>query len=139
MLECLEHHQWPGLPPNRRHDRPVGGHHQPLQLLVVVVWAGKSDGLGGCLEQLAELLLELRRLRLQVCAVNPEVALEVLTEPAHRLQEHVGPLVRRELAEERKPVAGPLPVRLGRTLDVVGRGLPYMLGLRRPRRTASGR
>jgi hypothetical protein len=27
--------------------------------------------------------------------------------------------------------------RVGTTVDVVGRGLPYMLGLRRPRRTAS--
>jgi hypothetical protein len=27
--------------------------------------------------------------------------------------------------------------RLGRTIDVAGRGLPYMLGLRRPRRIAS--
>jgi hypothetical protein len=42
-------------------------------------------------------------------------------------------------------LAGPLPPlpdpswpgRLGRTVDLVGRGLPYMLGLRRPRRTAS--
>jgi len=31
----------------------------------------------------------------------------------------------------------PLLGRLGRTVDVVGRGLPYMLGLRRRRRTAS--
>jgi hypothetical protein len=29
------------------------------------------------------------------------------------------------------------PGRLGRTFDVVGRGLPYMLGVRRRRRTAS--
>jgi hypothetical protein len=43
-------------------------------------------------------------------------------------------------------VAGSLPPmpdprwlgRLRRTLDVAGRGLPYMLGLRRPRRVASG-
>src|SRR5215217_242663 len=28
--------------------------------------------------------------------------------------------------------------RIGRTLDVAGRGLPYMLGLRRPRRVAAG-
>lgn len=42
-------------------------------------------------------------------------------------------------------LAGPLPPqpdpswpgRLGWTVDLVGRGLPYMLGLRRPRRTAS--
>ena len=41
-------------------------------------------------------------------------------------------------------VAGPLPPipepswpgRLARTLDVAGRGVPYMLGLRRPRRVA---
>ena len=43
-------------------------------------------------------------------------------------------------------VAGSLPAmpdprlleRLGRTVDVAGRGLPYMLGLRRRRRVASG-
>jgi hypothetical protein len=43
-------------------------------------------------------------------------------------------------------LAGPLPPlpdpgwleRLGRTVDVAGRGLPYMLGLRRTRRVASG-
>ncbi|HEY1716575.1 MAG TPA: DUF2652 domain-containing protein [Solirubrobacteraceae bacterium] len=42
-------------------------------------------------------------------------------------------------------VGGPVPAipdpgwveRLGRTIDVAGRGLPYMLGLRRPRRIAS--
>jgi hypothetical protein len=35
------------------------------------------------------------------------------------------------------PPVSPWLGRLGRTVDVVGRGLPYMLGLRRRRRTAS--
>jgi hypothetical protein len=57
--------------------------------------------------------------------------------------EGIGPV--RTYFVDVKDLAGPLPAqpdpswlaRLGRTVDLVGRGLPYMLGLRRPRRTAS--
>jgi hypothetical protein len=57
--------------------------------------------------------------------------------------EGIGPV--RTYFVDVEDLAGPLPPlpdpswpgRLGRTVDLVGRGLPYMLGLRRPRRTAS--
>ena len=43
-----------------------------------------------------------------------------------------------DLAGPLSPLPDPSwPGRLGRTVDLVGRGLPYMLGLRRPRRSAS--
>ena len=45
-----------------------------------------------------------------------------------------------DLASSLPPVPTPsLPGRLGRTLSVAGRGLPYLLGLRRIRRTAPAR
>jgi hypothetical protein len=57
--------------------------------------------------------------------------------------EGIGPV--RTYFVDVEDLAGPLPPqpdpswpgRLGRTVDLVGRGLPYMLGLRGPRRTAS--
>jgi Protein of unknown function (DUF2652) len=57
--------------------------------------------------------------------------------------EGIGPV--RTYFVDVEDLAGPLPPqpdpswpgRLGRTVDLVGRGLPYMLGLRRPRHTAS--
>ena len=57
--------------------------------------------------------------------------------------EGIGPV--RTYFAEIADVAGPLPpmpppsrlARLARTVDVAGRGIPYMLGLRRPRRVAS--
>ena len=43
------------------------------------------------------------------------------------------------MADALPPLPDPRwPGRLSRTLDVAGRGLPYMLGLRRGRRVASG-
>jgi hypothetical protein len=43
-----------------------------------------------------------------------------------------------DLAEPLPPLQDPPAVRrVGRTVGLVGRGLPYMLGLRRPRRTSS--
>jgi hypothetical protein len=70
----------------------------------------------------------------------------VLLEGVHEVSqdlEGIGPV--RTYFVDVKDLAGPLPPqpdpswlgRLGRTVDLVGRGLPYMLGPRRPRRTAS--
>jgi hypothetical protein len=69
-----------------------------------------------------------------------------LPEPVHEVSqdlEGIGPA--RAFFVEIEHVAGSLPPlpepsllgRLGRTVDVAGRGLPYMLGLRRRRRAAS--
>jgi hypothetical protein len=66
--------------------------------------------------------------------------------PAHEVSqdlEGIGPV--RAYFVDVEDLAGSLPPlpdpsrleRLGRTVGLVGRGLPYMLGLRRPRRTAS--
>lgn len=71
---------------------------------------------------------------------------EAPPEPVHEIAhdlEGIGPV--RAYFVEIEDVAGSLPPRpelswagrLGRTFDVAGRGLPYMLGLRRRRRTAS--
>jgi hypothetical protein len=70
----------------------------------------------------------------------------VLLDRVHEVSqdlEGIGPV--RTYFVDVQDLAGPLPPqpdpswpeRLGRTVDLVGRGLPYMLGLRRPRRTAS--
>ena len=70
-----------------------------------------------------------------------------LADPVQELShdlEGIGPV--RTYFTEIADVAGSLPSmadppllrRLGRTLDVAGRGLPYMLGVRRRRRDASG-
>ena len=69
-----------------------------------------------------------------------------LPDPVHEVSqtlEGIGPV--RAYFVDIEDLAGSLPPlpdpswleRLGRTVDVVGRGLPYMLGLRRRRRTAS--
>jgi hypothetical protein len=69
-----------------------------------------------------------------------------LPDPVHEVSqdlEGIGPV--RAYFVEIEDLAGSLPPlpdppwlgRLGRTVDVVGRGLPYMLALRRRRRTAS--
>ena len=69
-----------------------------------------------------------------------------LPDPVHEVSqdlEGIGPV--RAYFVEIEDLAGSLPPppdpswvgRLGRTVDVAGRGLPYMLGLRRRRRTAS--
>lgn len=71
---------------------------------------------------------------------------EATLDPVHEVSqdlEGIGPV--RTYFVEIEDLAGPLPPppdppltgRLGRTLDVVGRGLPYMLGLRRRRRIAT--
>jgi len=71
-----------------------------------------------------------------------------LTDPVHEVSQHlegIGPV--RTYFVDIEDLAGSLPPlpdpswleRLGRTADVVGRGLPYMLGLRPRRRTASAR
>jgi hypothetical protein len=68
-----------------------------------------------------------------------------LPDPVHEIShdlEGIGPV--RAYFVEIEDLVGPLPPlpdpsplgRLGRTLDVVGRGLPYMLGLKRRRRAA---
>ena len=68
-----------------------------------------------------------------------------LPDPVHEISddlEGIGPV--RAYFVEIEDLAGSIPEppdppllgRLGRTVDVVGRGLPYMLGLRRRRRTA---
>ena len=71
-----------------------------------------------------------------------------LPDPVHEVSQNlegIGPVRAffvdiEDLADSPPPLPDPSWLdRLGRTLDVVGRGLPYMLGLRRPRRTASGR
>ena len=70
---------------------------------------------------------------------------DALPDPVHEIShdlEGIGPV--RAYFVEIEELAGSLPAqpdppllgRLGRTVDVVGRGLPYMLGLRRRRRTA---
>jgi class 3 adenylate cyclase len=69
-----------------------------------------------------------------------------LPNPVHEIShdlEGIGP-VRAYFVEIEDPAGSvpplpdpPLLRRLGRTVDVVGRGLPYMLGLRRRRQTAS--
>src|SRR5919201_5912234 len=69
-----------------------------------------------------------------------------LPDPVHEVSqdlEGIGPV--RTYFVDIEDLAGSLPPlpdppllgRLGRTVDLVGRGLPYMLGLRRRRRTAS--
>jgi hypothetical protein len=69
-----------------------------------------------------------------------------LPAPVHEISQHlegIGPV--RAYFVEIEDLAGSLPPqpdppwlgRLGRTIDVVGRGLPYMLGMRRRRRTSS--
>jgi hypothetical protein len=69
-----------------------------------------------------------------------------LLDPVHELSqdlEGIGPV--RTYFTDVEHLAGPLPPpvapsslgRLGRTVGLVGRGLPYMLGLRRPRHTAA--
>jgi hypothetical protein len=68
---------------------------------------------------------------------------ERLQEIPHDL-EGIGPVI--TYVTDIEDVAGPLPPlpdpgwpgRIGRTLDVAGRGLPYMLGLRRRRRAVAG-
>jgi Protein of unknown function (DUF2652) len=69
-----------------------------------------------------------------------------LPDPVHEIShdlEGIGPVCAyfveiEDLAGSLPPLPDPpLLGRLGRTVDVVGRGLPYMLGLRRRRRTAS--
>src|ERR671925_2297038 len=70
-----------------------------------------------------------------------------LPDPVHEVSqdlEGIGPV--RTYFVDIGDLAGSLPPlpdpswleRLGRTVDVAGRGLPYMLGMRRSRRTASG-
>jgi len=72
--------------------------------------------------------------------------MDALPDQVHEVSqdlEGIGPV--RTYFVDVKDLAGPLPpqadpswlARLGRTVDLVGRGLPYMLGLRRTRRTAS--
>jgi hypothetical protein len=71
-----------------------------------------------------------------------------LTDPAQEVSRHIegiGPV--REYFVDVEDLAGSLPVppepswlgRLGRTVAVAGSGLPYMLGVRRLRRTAAAR
>ena len=69
-----------------------------------------------------------------------------LPDPVHEVSqdlEGIGPVRAyfvdiEDLADSLPPLPDPSWLeRLGRTVDVVGRGLPYMLGLRRRRRTAS--
>ena len=69
-----------------------------------------------------------------------------LPDPVHEVSQNlegIGPV--RAYFVDIEDLAGSLPPlpdpswleRVGRTVDVVGRGLPYMVGLRRPRRTAA--
>jgi hypothetical protein len=69
-----------------------------------------------------------------------------LPEPVHEVSQNlegIGPVRTyfvdiKDLADSLPPLPDPSWLeRLGRTVDVVGRGLPYMLGLRRRRLTAS--
>jgi hypothetical protein len=69
-----------------------------------------------------------------------------LPDPVHEISQNlegIGPVRAyfvdiEDLADSLPPLPDPSWLeRVGRTVDVVGRGLPYMLGLRRRRRTAS--